>query len=528
MDEPFASVDAQTRADLEDLVLEVRAQLRRDDRVRHPRHRRVRLPERPDHRAHAVADRGARGARGRRSRSRATRSRRRSCRSSRSCARTSGARSSDPRRRAWHGRADPSAGLPRRRGLASAARLPGLRLDAPAPPEGAAGRDPADADRADRAAARRGPRAGLRRRPHDSSTRASRWASGSSSHGRVLEEDGRPVRDTLVEVWQCNSAGRYRHEGDRHPAPLDPNFTGLGRCLTDAEGRYRFVTIKPGAYPWGNHQNAWRPAHIHFSLFGRAFTQRLVTQMYFPGDPLFEQDPIFNSVRDPAARRADGLRVRPRGAPSRSGRWPTAGTSCCAGRGPRRPTRTTREPRHDAVADGRPVLLARPAVGGRAVRGRAGHAGRDPDPRAACSTATGSRSPTRSSRPGRPTPTAASTIPTTRAGPAPAGSAASAAAPPTEDGRVGDRHAQARSRAGSRRPAAGAAPRRLAVRPRAAAPGRHADLLRRRGGGQRRRPGARAARRRAARDRDRCAGGRRLRDRPPPPGRAARRRSSAV
>jgi protocatechuate 3,4-dioxygenase beta subunit len=121
-------------------------------------------------------------------------------------------------------------------------------------------------------------------------------------HGRVLEEDGRPVRNTLVEVWQCNSGGRYFHEGDRHPAPLDPNFTGLGRCLTDSEGRYRFVTIKPGAYPWANHHNAWRPAHIHFSLFGRAFTQRLVTQMYFPGDPLFGQDPIFNSVRDATAR----------------------------------------------------------------------------------------------------------------------------------------------------------------------------------------------------------------------------------
>jgi protocatechuate 3,4-dioxygenase, beta subunit len=121
-------------------------------------------------------------------------------------------------------------------------------------------------------------------------------------HGRVLEQDGRPVRDTLVEVWQCNSTGRYRHQADQHPAPLDPNFTGLGRCLTDAEGRYRFVTIKPGAYPWGNHENAWRPAHIHFSLFGRLFAQRLVTQMYFPGDPLFEYDPIFQSVRDPRAR----------------------------------------------------------------------------------------------------------------------------------------------------------------------------------------------------------------------------------
>jgi protocatechuate 3,4-dioxygenase beta subunit len=120
--------------------------------------------------------------------------------------------------------------------------------------------------------------------------------------GRVLEEDGRPVPDTLVEVWQCNAAGRSRHQGDQHPAPLDPNFTGLGRCLTGEDGSFEFVTVKPGAYPWGNHYNAWRPAHIHFSVFGRAFAQRLVTQMYFPGDPLFSQDPIFNSVRDPAAR----------------------------------------------------------------------------------------------------------------------------------------------------------------------------------------------------------------------------------
>jgi protocatechuate 3,4-dioxygenase beta subunit len=120
--------------------------------------------------------------------------------------------------------------------------------------------------------------------------------------GRVLEEDGRPVRGSLVEIWQANAAGRYRHETDRHDAPLDPNFDGGGRCLTDSEGRYRFVTVKPGAYPWGNHPNAWRPAHIHFSLFGRAFSQRLVTQMYFPDDPLFAYDPIFGSVRDPRAR----------------------------------------------------------------------------------------------------------------------------------------------------------------------------------------------------------------------------------
>jgi protocatechuate 3,4-dioxygenase beta subunit len=121
-------------------------------------------------------------------------------------------------------------------------------------------------------------------------------------HGRVLDARGLPVRKSLVEVWQANAAGRYAHAVDRHPAPLDPNFTGAGRALTDDEGRYRFVTVKPGAYPWGNHYNAWRPAHIHFSLFGTAFTERLVTQMYFPGDPLFEYDPIFNSVRDPDAR----------------------------------------------------------------------------------------------------------------------------------------------------------------------------------------------------------------------------------
>ena len=121
-------------------------------------------------------------------------------------------------------------------------------------------------------------------------------------HGQVLDGDGRAVPHTLVEVWQSNAAGRYSHDLDRHPAPLDPNFTGVGRCLTDAEGRYRFITVKPGAYPWKNHHNAWRPAHIHFSLFGRAFTQRLITQMYFPGDPLFEFDPVLNSIRDPAAR----------------------------------------------------------------------------------------------------------------------------------------------------------------------------------------------------------------------------------
>ena len=121
-------------------------------------------------------------------------------------------------------------------------------------------------------------------------------------HGRVVDEQARPIPGALIEVWQANAAGRYRHDVDRHPAPLDPNFSGAGRCLTDGEGRYRFTTIKPGAYPWRNHDNAWRPAHIHFSIFGRAFVQRLVTQMYFPGDPLFSFDPIFNAVRDPRAR----------------------------------------------------------------------------------------------------------------------------------------------------------------------------------------------------------------------------------
>jgi len=121
-------------------------------------------------------------------------------------------------------------------------------------------------------------------------------------HGRVLDEDGRPVPNTLVEIWQANACGRYIHKRDQHPAPLDANFTGAGRTATDAQGRYKFITVKPGAYPWGNHSNAWRPAHIHFSLFGHSFLCRLVTQMYFPGDPLMAYDPIFNSVVDEKAR----------------------------------------------------------------------------------------------------------------------------------------------------------------------------------------------------------------------------------
>jgi protocatechuate 3,4-dioxygenase, beta subunit len=120
--------------------------------------------------------------------------------------------------------------------------------------------------------------------------------------GKVLDEDGRPIRDSLVEIWQANAAGRYLHKWDQHQAPPDPNFIGVGQTFTDEQGRYRFVTIRPGAYPWKNHANAWRPQHIHFSLFGPAFATRLVTQMYFPGDPLLEFDPIFNSVPDEAAR----------------------------------------------------------------------------------------------------------------------------------------------------------------------------------------------------------------------------------
>jgi protocatechuate 3,4-dioxygenase beta subunit len=120
--------------------------------------------------------------------------------------------------------------------------------------------------------------------------------------GRILDSAGRPVRGQLVEVWQANAAGRYIHKRDQHPAPIDPNFTGVGRCLTGQDGSYEFTTIKPGPYPWKNHRNAWRPAHIHFSLFGTDFTQRLITQMYFPGDPLFSLDPIYRSIVDEGAR----------------------------------------------------------------------------------------------------------------------------------------------------------------------------------------------------------------------------------
>lgn len=121
--------------------------------------------------------------------------------------------------------------------------------------------------------------------------------------GRLLDEYGRAVPHSLIEIWQANAAGRYRHKIDQHDAPLDPNFTGCGRTITAVDGSYRFVTIKPGAYPWKNHPNAWRPQHVHFSLFGPSFCTRLVTQMYFPGDPLLDQDPMFQSVPDEASRR---------------------------------------------------------------------------------------------------------------------------------------------------------------------------------------------------------------------------------
>src|ERR671934_2437693 len=120
--------------------------------------------------------------------------------------------------------------------------------------------------------------------------------------GRVLDERGEPVPNTLVEVWQANAAGRYLHKSDQWPGPLDPNFLGIGRCLTDADGVYRFLTVRPGAYPWLNHPNAWRPAHIHYSVFGPATVSRLITQQYFPDDPLFDLDPIMAAIPTDRAR----------------------------------------------------------------------------------------------------------------------------------------------------------------------------------------------------------------------------------
>lgn len=120
-------------------------------------------------------------------------------------------------------------------------------------------------------------------------------------HGRVLDENGRPVPGTLVEIWQANAGGRYRHRKDTYLAPIDPNFGGCGRTLTDGEGAYYFRTVKPGAYPWRNYVNSWRPAHIHVSVFGTSFSQRLITQLYFEGDPLIARCPIVQTIPDPEA-----------------------------------------------------------------------------------------------------------------------------------------------------------------------------------------------------------------------------------
>ena len=169
--------------------------------------------------------------------------------------------------------------------------------------------------------------------------------------GRVLDSDGRPVPDTLIEIWQANASGRYAHRVDDHPAPLDPNFTGAGRCVTDSLGRYRFVTIKPGAYPWRNHYNAWRPAHIHFSLFGRAFTQRLVTQMYFPGRSAVPPRPDLQLDPRSAGAGAADRRLSTSSRPSRTGRSATGGTSCCAA-GQRQCSRRRESERGSQVSGG--------------------------------------------------------------------------------------------------------------------------------------------------------------------------------
>ena len=277
------------------------APLRGDDPLRHPRHRRGGLPERPHRRPDPVADRGARGARGRA----APAARPGGDEGAAGFRAPAGARVADDQATGRGGCGVGELILPPAYADDRDAHPPldspdygSTRLRHPSEPLIAVPQTLTELT---------GPLLGEERvQPSDADLTIQHAGEPLGErivvHGRVLEADGRPVRDTLVEIWQTNSTGRYRHPGDQHPAPLDPNFTGLGRCLTDGEGRYRFVTIKPGAYPWGNHENAWRPAHIHFSLFGRAFTQRLVTQMYFPGDPLFAHDPIFNSVRDPSAR----------------------------------------------------------------------------------------------------------------------------------------------------------------------------------------------------------------------------------
>ena len=222
---------------------------------------------------------------------------------------------------------------------------PGYKSTRAAAPEAAADRAPAAADRDHRAGARRGPPRRARPRPH---APARGRADRPADHRPRPRQGGRRAARCPTR-WSRSGrptpAAATATAGTTGRAPIDPNFTGVGRCMTDDEGYFRFVTIRPGAYPWGNHANAWRPAHIHFSLFGRAFTQRLVTQMYFPDDPLFFQDPMYNSVARPRrAARADDQRLRLRRRPRSSGRSRSAGTSCCAARRPRRPRSRT----HDA------------------------------------------------------------------------------------------------------------------------------------------------------------------------------------
>ena len=200
----------------------------------------------------------------------------------------------------------------------------------------------------------------------------------------MYDTEGKPLRDTLVEIWQANAAGRYAHRWDRWPAPLDPNFP-VPAVADRREGRYEFTTIRPGPYPWGNHYNAWRPAHIHFSLLGRAFTQRLVTQMYFPGDPFFPYDPIFNSVRDEQARGADDLALLDPRDQAELGAGATSWTSTCAARRRRRSKSPSRRSAHDLRGDpsqtvGPYFAIGLPFEGGPPIV-PGGHPRRDPDHR---------------------------------------------------------------------------------------------------------------------------------------------------
>ena len=219
---------------------------------------------------------------------------------------------------------------------------------------------PGGAARPRRPGLRRRTRRRARPRPHAPARRASRSASGSSSPAACSTRTAGRIRGALVEVWQANAAGRYRHEVDQHPAPLDPNFSGAGRCLTDDDGRYRFVTIKPGAYPWGNHENAWRPAHIHFSVFGRAVHAAARDADVLPRRPALRVRPDLQRGARPEGARAARRALRPRDDRARVGaRLPW---DIVLGRGgpARRRWSDDRDARADAVADRRPVLRDRP------------------------------------------------------------------------------------------------------------------------------------------------------------------------